>query len=144
MQHQAATLVESGIYRRRKRNITYYNPPFSRNVRTNIGRKFLELIDKNFPKGHPLHQICNRSTLKLSYSCMPNMASAIKGHNKSILTPPTDKPATCNCINKDECPLPGNCTIEGVVYEAAVETQTKTKRYVGLTCNRFQDQIWTA
>jgi hypothetical protein len=32
----------------RKRNITWYNPPFSKNVATNIGQTFLEIIDEEF------------------------------------------------------------------------------------------------
>ena len=34
--------------RNRSRNVIWYNPPFSRNVTTNIGRLFLNLIDKHF------------------------------------------------------------------------------------------------
>ena len=47
--------------RHRKRNITWFNPPFSNNVSTNTGRKFLNLIDKHFSRDHKLHPICNRS-----------------------------------------------------------------------------------
>ena len=46
--------------RKRTRNITWYNPPFNSNVRTNLGRKFLHIVDKCFPKNHPLHKIFNR------------------------------------------------------------------------------------
>jgi len=34
---------------RRKRNIIWFNPPFSQNVSTNIGKKFFELIKKHSP-----------------------------------------------------------------------------------------------
>ena len=70
--------------RQRKRNITWFNPPFSDNVSTNIGRKFLNLLDKHFPPDHKLHPICNRSCVKVSYSCMPNMAAIIKQHNSNV------------------------------------------------------------
>ena len=40
--------------RRRSRQIIWWNPPFSMNVKTNIGAKFLALIDKCFPKDGPL------------------------------------------------------------------------------------------
>ena len=59
--------------RKRTRNITCYNPPFNSNVGTNLGRTFLHIVDKCFPKNHPPHKIFNRHTLKRSYSCMPNM-----------------------------------------------------------------------
>ena len=41
----------------RKRRITWFNPPFSCNVKTNIGAKFLKLVDNSFPKEHPLHPL---------------------------------------------------------------------------------------
>ena len=59
--------------RHRKRNITWYNPPFSKNVATNVGQSFLRIIDEEFPAKHPLHKIFNRNTVKVSYSCMPNI-----------------------------------------------------------------------
>ena len=54
----------------RKRKIIWFNPPFSKNVSTNIGcKKFLNgLINKHFPPQNKLHKIFNRNTLKLSYS----------------------------------------------------------------------------
>ena len=85
--------------RKRTRNITWYNPPFNSNVRTNLGRKFLHIIDKCFPKNHPLHMIFNRHTLKLSYmySYMPNMKPVISSHNKYVpsnFNSPTQQPDT--------------------------------------------------
>ena len=38
---------------RQRSNILWYNPPFSKNVSTNIGHKFLSLIDKHFPSQPP-------------------------------------------------------------------------------------------
>ena len=67
----------------RKRNITWYNPPWNSNVKTCIGKKFLAIIDKCFPPNHRLNKIFNRHTLKLSYSCMPNMKTIISSHIRS-------------------------------------------------------------
>ena len=50
----------------RQRKITWFNPPFSKNVQTNIGEKFLKLIDQNFPANHPLRKVTNRNTVKIS------------------------------------------------------------------------------
>ena len=63
--------------RRRKRKVTWFNPPFSMHVKTKVGKEFLKLVDTAFPPSNPLHKLFNRHTLKLSYRCMPNMASAI-------------------------------------------------------------------
>ena len=59
--------------RNRKRQVTWFNPPFSRNVKTNVGKMFLKLIGKHFPRGHKLNKIFNRNTVKVSYSCLPSM-----------------------------------------------------------------------
>ena len=127
--------------KKRKRRIIWYNPPWSNNVKTNIGKKFLQLVTKHFPANHPLHKIFNRNTLKLSYSCMPNMATIIKRHNNKILKPPVEKPEPrCNCRkgNKESCPLPGKCTIDNIVYEAKLATETDTKTYIGITSTPFK------
>ena len=54
-------------HRSRKRNIIWFNPPFSKNVKTNVGKIFLGLIKKHFPKDHRYHKIFNKKTqLKLA------------------------------------------------------------------------------
>jgi hypothetical protein len=68
--------------RNRQRQITWFNPPFSSNVSTNIGSSFLKLIEKSFPRNNPLRKIFNKNTLKLSYSCMPNIKAIINSNNK--------------------------------------------------------------
>ena len=54
-----------------------YNPPWDDKVKTNLGSKFLLIVDKCFPKDHPLNKIFNRHILKLSYSCTPNTKAVI-------------------------------------------------------------------
>ena len=68
----------------RQRKITWFNPPFSKNVQSNIGKQFLNLIDKNFPSNHPLRKIINRNTVKVSYRCMPNVKQKLSNHNFKI------------------------------------------------------------
>ena len=69
--------------RNRSRKIIWFNPPYNKNVKSNIGREFLHLIDKCFPVDHKLRKIFNRNTLKLSYSCMPNVQQIIDGRKKN-------------------------------------------------------------
>ena len=64
--------------RRRRRNIIWFNPPFSQTVKTNVARLFLRLLDKHFPRSHILRKLFNRNTIKVSYSCMENVAQLIK------------------------------------------------------------------
>ena len=45
----------------RQRKIIWFNPPYSMNVETNIGKTFLKLIGKHFPKTNKFHKIFNRN-----------------------------------------------------------------------------------
>ena len=71
--------------RKRTRKIIYFNPPFCESVQTNIGREFLNLVDRHFPNSHCYHNLFSRKTLKISYSCMHNIKSIIQSHNRRIL-----------------------------------------------------------
>ena len=128
--------------RQRQRHITWFNPPFSRSVKTNIGRKFLSLVSKHFPKGSVLNKIFNRATLKVSYSCLPNVASIISSNNRKLRR---DKPSEklCNCRVKDQCPLQGNCQSECVVYKAAVTNMPSgdIQHYIGATAPPFKQRF---
>ena len=97
--------------RKRTRNITWFNPPYSVNVKTNIGKKFLQLIDKCFPPGHKLNKILNRNTIKISYSCMPNMKQIISSHNRKISEPNEPKGNTMTSKSKCNCRVPNECPI---------------------------------
>ena len=65
------------------------------------------------------------------------MKAVISSHNKNMLAQdgakaaPFQQPRTCNCKNRPECPLQGNCVQENVVYQATVATETTTESYVG-------------
>ena len=96
-------------------------------MKTNVGKAFLELVDKHFgTNGNTLKQIFNRNTTKVSYSCMPNLDQILKGHNNTILFPRTrgEQSHGCNCRNKANCPLQGNCLAKNIVYLAEVHTHT--------------------
>lgn len=130
--------------RTRQRDITWFNPPYAKNITTNIGKKFLNIIDSSFKHDHPLYKIFNRNKLKLSYSCMANMKNAISAQNsKELKQPgiPTDQQRTkqtCNCRLKDECPLQGNCLTNQVVYQAAVQTTSGRETYIGIAATDFK------
>ena len=112
-----------------------------------IGRKFFNILDRCFPKGHILHKLINRNTVKLSYSCIPNMKNIITKHNKSVIT--KSKPAQndkaqkdCNCRDKQKCPLNNKCQTSSVIYQATVtmEDNNSSETYIGLTENSFKSR----
>ena len=70
--------------RSRNRKVIWFIPPYSDSVKTDIGAKFISLTNKHFGSSE-LKQFFNCSTVKLSYSCMPNMDSIISNHNRNIL-----------------------------------------------------------
>lgn len=132
--------------KKRKRKIIWFNPPYSRNVTTNIGKEFFKLLDRHFPKGSPLSKIFNRNTVKLSYSCMENMNNIISTHNKHILnshTVNTDE-RKCSCPKKSKtvCPLDGYCLASNIVYKATVTAESSPlKQYIGLTGTTFKQRL---
>ena len=124
--------------RKRKRQIIWFNPPMNRALKTNVGKKFLQLIDLHFPKHNHLSKILNRKSIKISYSCTSNMKNLIKLHNQRILNPEkTMKP--CNC--RGECPLNKNCQAEAIVYKAIVKTNEKEMIYYGSAETPFKKRF---
>ena len=126
--------------RKRNRNIIWFNPPFSKNVATKIGRYFLNLLDKHFPQDHKFHKIFNRNNIKVSYSCMPNIKSAINSHNRKILhSPVNNQSRTCNCINKANCLLQEKCLSENTLYQVDISSENfQTKIYYGISETKFK------
>ena len=135
--------------KKRKRDIIWFNPPYNSEVSTNIGKKFLELIDQHFPKHHKLRKCINRNCIKVSYSCTKNIRSIIQSHNKKIVKkekekekeePRTTVKKTCNCRDQRSCPLNGQC-LESVVYRAELETEQGSKvTYIG-SSNNFKNRF---
>ena len=89
--------------RNRKRQIIWFNPPYSVNVKTNLGKLFMRLIDKYFPSHHKFHKLFNRN-------CMLNMKNVIQKHISKIMEDaiPTNN-KTCSCRQKSDCPLNQKC-----------------------------------
>ena len=123
--------------RNRTRKIVWFNPPYSKNVATNIGKEFLNLLRVHFPTQHPFHRLFNRNTVKLSYSCMMSMNSIIKAHNTKVLkkndTNQTEQGKSCNCRDKQTCPVDNKCLTSNVVCKATVNYEDTEQSYVGMT-----------
>ena len=130
--------------RQRRRNILWFNPPYSKTVSTNIGKKFLGILGKHFPKNHKYHKIFNKNTVKISYSCMTSMGNIIKGHNATLLRPSqaqsVGQSRTCNCRVKTTCPLNGQCLTENAIYQATISNGDVGEKfpYIGLAEGEFK------
>lgn len=123
----------------RRRNITWYNPPFSKRLFSNVGKKFLNIVKESFPNSNPLRKIFNKNTLKVSYSCM----LSLDADNKSLLRKVLPMPEKlCNCRVKPNCPLDEKCLMENIIYQATVESEEGSKEtYIGLTGNTFKTRF---
>ena len=126
----------------RKRKIVWFNPPYSRHVKTNIGKSFLKLVRKHFNHDHKYHKIFNKNTVKISYSCSTNVGNIIKGHNSKILNAdktPTQRP--CNCRNKELCPMNGECLATTIIYKADIKYDNFVKTYYGQCEGEFKTRF---
>ena len=130
--------------RNRNRKVIWFNPPYNRNVRTNIGKTFLRLVDKCFDKKHKFHKIFNRNTVKVSYSCMKNVERIIKSHNSKLLMADKelDQNTKCNCRGNKVCPLNGQCLAKAVVYKTTVTAENKPEKiYIGISGGAFKERF---
>ena len=132
--------------KKRKRNIIWFNTPFSENVATSIGKEFFSLLSKHFPPNSRYHKIFNKQNIKLSYNCMPNMGSIIAQHNKQVLnrfsSGDTETPP-CNCRNMRDCSLQEKCRTKCVIYKASVCTPNgKTMSYYGYCETDFKARYY--
>jgi hypothetical protein len=74
--------------RKRHRNVIWFSPPYSKNIVTNIGKTFLQLIDKHCPQSSRLRKFFNRNSIKISCSCMKN----VMDHKTKIKSTQPKKP----------------------------------------------------
>jgi hypothetical protein len=134
---------KSSKKKNRTRQTIWFNPPYSQSVKTNVGAKFLSLVNKHFGKSE-LNKYYNRKTIKISYSCMPNMEAIISGHNRKLLNVPAphQERRMCNCRKgPTTCPLEGKCLTQSIIYQADVTEDTKTSTYIGLASNTFKERF---
>jgi hypothetical protein len=133
--------------RKRSRNIIWFNPPFSKDVETNVAKTLLNLVKKHFPQNHTYHKIFNKNNVKVSYGCLENMGKIVKKHNQQILQEPDPTERSCNCIRaeRDNCPLDGKCYLPNVVYNAHVSTEdgNPTKVYKGTSKPPWKNRLAT-
>ena len=88
--------------RNRNRKVIWCNLPYSMNVKNNIGKVFLKLVRKHFPRSHKFSKTFNLSTIKISYSSISNIKNLIKQHNSKI-------------PNKDQNKIQWSCNCQGLI-----------------------------
>ena len=121
--------------------IIWFNPPFFRSVKSNIGRIFLRLISKHFPRNHTMQKIFNRNTFKIKYSCLRNISFIISSHNRNILSP-KQQSFGCDCRGKNEWQFNGECQTPSVIYREDVDNDSNDEKniYFRITDNAFKER----
>ena len=70
------------------------------------------------------------------------MKSIISSHNLKVLKEDSKNTnSKCNCINKVQCPLNGNCLAENIIYEAKITSDQRNYKesvYFGLSETTFK------
>ena len=64
--HTPITSNQENKNKSRQRNVTWFNPPYSKSVTTRIDQSFLHLLDIHFPKTNIINKIFNRNKAKVS------------------------------------------------------------------------------
>ena len=101
-----------------KRQIIWFNLPYSANLKTNVGKVFMRIGDEYFLHLHKYYKLFNRNNIKLSYSCMPGMNNVIQKHNSKIMNnvaPCTIK--TRNFRRETGSHMNGNCLSDCLIQK---------------------------
>ena len=126
--------------RNRNQNIIWFNPPFSRNVTTNVAKRFLSLLEIGFSKSNKLHQLFNRNTVNVSYYCTKDLSNIIKTHTKKGTNEKITPRDQCNCKKKNDCSLDGNCQTSHIIYKCIASTTINPdKIYLGAAEGNFKN-----
>ena len=105
------------------------NPPFYKNVSTNVAKRFLNFLDQHFPKSNKLHAIFNINTVKVSF-CTQSLPSMTQSHCKKVINKGVKESKSCNCRVKSECPLNGQCQVTDIIYKCTISPDKPNKVYL--------------
>ena len=127
--------------KQRKWEIIWFKPKYSLNIKTNVGKLFLKLLDRHFPRAHKFYKIFSHNTLKISYCCMENMGSIISYLSKQALKL-CNTNYGCNCRKKESCLLDSKCVRPNIIYETWINNNTndKNKKYLGADETSFKER----
>ena len=115
---------------RRKRQIIWFNPPYSKNVTTKVGKFFLSLSDRHFPPLHKLRRLFNCNNVKISQNCLKLLCPSLSVVRR-----------TCNLINIPQCPLQRQYLNNNILYQASITPigeNSETKVYYGICEATFE------
>ena len=100
--------INKNTEKNRRRNI-WFTPFFWKLSNINIGKYFLDLINKHFEDDNSHRKIINKNNVKISYSCTNNISKIIDNHNNKFINKldrnnNDNLKHSYNCKIKIECP----------------------------------------
>ena len=115
------------------------DPPYSADIKTNIGKTFVNLIKKNTNK---LHNIFNKNTLKISYNWLKNLLWIMLGLNQNLLNPSITQYG-CNSRNRENS-LFNSCVSCQILFIRQMSNagQTNFKFYLEVALASFTKRFW--
>ena len=123
-------------------NAVFFDPPFNSKVITNIGKIFLRVLEKHFPKHNKYCKLFNRKKVKISYSCVQNMPNFIQNHNTVLLKSSVASTAKeCSYRQKYNCSQAEKCLSECLAYHAEIDRsdRNQTKNRYGFREKNFKE-----
>ena len=145
-------ITQIDVGKNRNRGIIRFNPPFCKLTNINIGKYFLNLLDRHFNRDNPLRKFFNRNIVKISYSCTINMHSILNNHNRRLLDELNRNSGGpdevfCNYRRKGECTLGGRCNSKNVVYRAFIPTPIEYNNdgervYIGISAGNWKRGLY--
>ena len=135
MNQQVIKLKKKVTKRGNASEILYDTTHHTLRVKTNVGKIFFKLFQKQFPPPHPMYTIFNTSKVKISHSCFPNIGSIISSHYKNILYSDNTK-YRGNNNDKNKCPLDNKFLTPRILYRADVTNdQTQEQKFYHGICD---------
>ena len=75
---------------------------------------------------------------------MQSIKSVTNNHNMKVLNNTAETEESCNCRNKNNCPLDGKCLTPNIIYEAQITSNQlnyKKKVYIGTAETDFKHRF---
>ena len=114
---------------------------FGPRVRTNIGKRFLVIVDIHFSDNKKKFKAAlYRNNLKMSYSCTESMEAITNAYNNKVLRETPNEVLGCKCNDARLCPWREKCEIWGFIYQSTITSSGSAQNYIGLTENSIKQR----
>ena len=94
--------------RSRQTTSTWFSPPYSQNVSTKIGRRFLTPISKHFPRNSELSKIFKTNTLRLNKAVRMSQRTEIQSYRD---IEPIQAQNVWKIVNAFQCAEVNGCSV---------------------------------